>query len=515
MTEIVTVQTVQTVREPRRAGNRTKERLLPPRRELSAGVAAGAAAAQDRPVAAVSTPAHHGNRLLPEDFHVLGGRPVAMPFCGGGLAIDSKKSRSSPTDLVPPTNHGVSVHEPNPEETVLLKKSRWARATTLPTLAVPGPGLSDPLASGRGGLTAAASSMRTTACGSARESSTSILALLEFSLYGKDLTTGQVTTKPCLVAAPGGLRRRLREAQRRQAGQHAAGLRRRYEPRGKAPVAGPTLATADGKILINQKNHGTSEFSRLAEALRPAKNHFRPKDHKNGWMALEPQERRGPLGRPTASTPAPNPRTPRGIRHWPLLGVGDIDYQCRELRPSVPPPKPRPFSMKLHPYKATYDKVELTSGNTGTCRARNGLGWLRSPAGPQHRQSSLSKVDSVIMVFDNGEKASSIRASLQAEQQRSPLPGERRHVPVRIDARSMRHRGTTRSWSHPLGADGHHLELQLYQERRGEQRRESAGDPLAGPGGEVHGESWQPDAGHSPSSRLSHGGLFPSTSPNG
>ena len=38
------------------------------------------------------------------------------------------------------------------------------------------------------------------------------------------------------------------------------------------------------------------------------------------------------------------------------------------------------------------------------------------------------------------------------------------------------------------GADGHHRQLQLHEERRGEQRREPAGDPLPGTGDEVHGQ---------------------------
>ena len=68
------------------------------------------------------------------------------------------------------------------------------------------------------------------------------------------------------------------------------------------------------------------------------------------------------------------------------------------------------------------------------------------------------------------------------------LPGQHGHP--RSDRRQARHR-PQQDHGHRRG-DGHHRQLQLHQERRGEQRREPAGDPLPGTGGEVHGQLESP-----------------------
>ena len=78
-------------------------------------------------------------------------------------------------------------------------------------------------------------------------------------------------------------------------------------------------------------------------------------------------------------------------------------------------------------------------------------------------------------------------------------------IPVQIDAK---HAIAHNKIMVIDGADGHHGQLQLHQGRRGEQRREPAGHPLAGTGGEVRGQLEGPCRPFR-SLRRAHGGLLP------
>ena len=399
MTEIVTVQTVQTVRDLRRRWKPHKERLLAAAAGIvGAALLAGAAAAQDRPVAAVSTPAHHGNRLLPEDFHLLGGWRVAMPFCGGGLAIDSKNKRfftngfGSADEIME-----FSLMQPNPKTGAVeeVKMGKGDNVAKWPRL--------DPVKKytrfWEGGYAGGLFYEDNCLWVSPRKFYDTSPPL-EFSLYGKDLTTGEVKTKLVKLprAAFGGGFVKAKGGKLANTLLGCGG----YES-GQGSVAGPTLATADGKILINQKNHGTSEFSQ--RELRPA--NYWPKDHENGWMALEPQNG---VGRWACDRiHAGGIWTPRGICYWPLLGVGDIDYQRQSETFGAS------TETWLYTYDPkTYDKVEFNLWKYGHVQGQemgpDGLVYLLVR---NMWQSALYKVDSVIMVFDIGEKASSIRASGQ------------------------------------------------------------------------------------------------------
>ena len=360
MTEIVTVQTVQTVRDLRRRWKPHKERLLAAAAGIvGAALLAGAAAAQDRPVAAVSTPAHHGNRLLPEDFHLLGGWRVAMPFCGGGLAIDSKNKRfftngfGSADEIME-----FSLMQPNPKTGAVeeVKMGKGDNVAKWPRL--------DPVKKytrfWEGGYAGGLFYEDNCLWVSPRKFYDTSPPL-EFSLYGKDLTTGEVKTKLVKLprAAFGGGFVKAKGGKLANTLLGCGG----YES-GQGSVAGPTLATADGKILINQKNHGTSEFSQ--RELRPA--NYWPKDHKNGWMALEPQNG---VGRWACDRIHAGGIWTRAASAIGPCSAWATSTTSARARPSAPPPKPGSTPTTRKPMT----RLNSTSGNTGTCRARK---WART-----------------------------------------------------------------------------------------------------------------------------------------
>ena len=101
-----------------------------------------------------------------------------------------------------------------------------------------------------------------------------------FRLYGKNLKSGEVESM--LVELPrqafgGGF-------VKGKPGTMLIGCGG-YES-GQGSVAGPTLATVDGKVLIGQANHGTMEFEK--RELRPAA--YWPVKQVDGWAALKPRD---------------------------------------------------------------------------------------------------------------------------------------------------------------------------------------------------------------------------------
>lgn len=208
-----------------------------------------------------------------------------------------------------------------------------------------------------------------------------------FRLYGKNLRTGKVETREVELprqAFGGGF-------VKGKPGTILLGCGG-YES-GQGSVAGPTLATLDGKVLIGQANHGTLDFAR--RELRPAT--YWPANHVDGWIALEPREG---VGRWACDrVHAGGIWRPRGVAYWALLGIGDIDYARQN----------ETFAATTETWLYTYDpqrydRVEFTKWEHGHVHGHE--------VGPDGRvyllirnawASGVARTDSVIKVFEIAE----------------------------------------------------------------------------------------------------------------
>jgi len=208
-----------------------------------------------------------------------------------------------------------------------------------------------------------------------------------FRLYGKNLKSGEVETM--LVRLPrqafgGGFIKG-------KPGTVLIGCGG-YES-GQGSVAGPTLATVDGRVLIGQANHGTMEFEK--RELRPAT--YWPVKQIDGWIALKPRDG---VGRWACDrVHAGGIWHPRGVAYWALLGIGDIDYARQN----------ETFAARNETWLYTYDSnthgnVKFTKWDHGHVHghevAEDGRVYLliRNAWG-----SGRARVDSVITIFEIAE----------------------------------------------------------------------------------------------------------------
>ena len=354
---------------------------------MGAGVLIHRAGGQDGPAAASSSPATRGadqrpKRLKPEDFRLVGGWRVAQPFTRGGLAIDFEGkrvflggpanrnelaefslSRRSPAGGLEdvPLGTGDDVSKWPRLEQVKRHESFWEKGCYA------------------GGLY-----YKDDCLWVSPRKFYDMAPPGQFTLAGKDLKTDQIKTK--LVKLPrgafgGGFVKGKPDTMLIGCGGYESG---------QGSVAGPTLATPEGKVLIRQPNHGTMAFEQREH--RPA--NYWPKGHKDGWIALEPRDGVGRWA--SDRLQGGGIWNARGICYWALLGIGEIDYARQN----------ETFGASnqtwLYTYDArTYEQVEFNQWKHGHV-----IGQEVGPDGLVYLlvrdawQSAEYRVDPVIKVFE-------------------------------------------------------------------------------------------------------------------
>ena len=359
------------------------------KRQMLAGVCAlvatvatfrAAAAPAARPVdVAKKDPA---KRLTPADFRLIGGWRLAQPFALGGLAIDFENKRifmnghAQRAEVMEFSLMRTNTETGKIEEVKMGTGddvSRWPRLDPVKK--------HDRFWKGgyAGGLYCADNRLWVSP-----RTFYDMSPPPQFDLYGKNLGTGEVETMPVKLpraAFGGGFVKGKPGAMLLGCGGYESG---------QGSVAGPTLATMDGRILIGQKSHGTMAFEQ--RELRPT--NYWPKAHKNGWTALEPKDG---VGRWACDRiHGGGIWHPRGVCYWALLGTGDIDYARQNETFGAA------TETWLYTYDPqTYDKVEFNIWKHGHVHGQE--------AGPDGRiyllvrnvwQSAEYQTDSAIKVFE-------------------------------------------------------------------------------------------------------------------
>lgn len=237
-----------------------------------------------------------GDRLTASDFELIGGWRVPQPFCRGGLAVDWKTNRvfigghGQENEIheytLPPMGKGDNLDQWPILERGATHEKFWGR------------GYARGLEVRDGVLWVSARvfyDMKTE----------------PLTLYGKDLATGKIHTRPTGLSQPGFGGGFIKGADRRLIGCGG------YES-GQGSTAGPTLATADGTVLMDRANHGTMVFE--DRERRPATYTV----DKDTWLGLAPRDG---VGRWAADRIyAGGVWRPRGLLYWAVLGVGKLDY---------------------------------------------------------------------------------------------------------------------------------------------------------------------------------------------
>ncbi len=236
------------------------------------------------------------DRITASDFELIGGWRVPQPFCRGGLAIDWKARRvfvggHAQKDEIheyplPPMGKESDLDQWPIVERVATHEKFWDR------------GHAGALDIRDGVLWVSPRVFYD-------------MKPQPLTLYGKDLATGEIRTQSTALSQPGFGGGFVKGADRWLIGCGG------YES-GQGSRAGPTLATADGTVLMDRANHGTMVFE---ERERRPPNYIVEKDT---WLGLAP---RNGVGRWAADRVyAGGVWRPRGLLYWAVLGVGKLDY---------------------------------------------------------------------------------------------------------------------------------------------------------------------------------------------
>lgn len=236
------------------------------------------------------------DRIGVEDFELIGGWRIPQPFARGGLAIDFESGRVFAGGHAQQNNFqefklvdmgkGEDVNRWPILEHVATHKKFWGRG-------YPG-GLEF-----RDGVLWVSPRVFYDTKPS------------DLTLYGKNLETGEITTKETGLSQPafGGGFVKGRDDWLIGCGGYESG---------GGSVSGPTLATPDGKILMKKAKHGTMVWE--DRELRPP-NYTVEQD---SWVGLAPRDG---IGRWASDRVyAGGIWHPRGLMYWAMLGVGELKY---------------------------------------------------------------------------------------------------------------------------------------------------------------------------------------------
>ena len=323
-----------------------------------------------------------GRRLTPASFRLVGGWRLAQEYPRGGLAIDFEGGRVFMA--------GHAQRQEVVEFSLLRRNEETGKREGI----APGTGVDvmtwprlDPVKTHAGfweGGYAGGLLYKDNTLWASPKKFYDMSPPPRFHLFGKHLDTGEV--EKVLVELPrqafgGGFVKGKPGTMLLGCGGYESG---------QGSVAGPTLATLDGKALIHQPNHGTRDFEK--RELRPPT--YWPAKHKDGWIALEP---RNGVGRWACDrVHAGGIWHPRGIAYWALLGIGELNYARQN----------ETFAARNETWLYTYDPktyggVEFHKWDHGHVHGHE--------VGPDGRvyllvrsawKSGMARVDSVIKVFE-------------------------------------------------------------------------------------------------------------------